>query len=139
MEKHLKPEIMNSSGSPPPELDSSKIENDKATPTIISMSPEYPKYRDAVIIGTVFLIVAVFIGGIYFFTRHSEWSVKKSVENIIEWGTWYEPDLDDWTDSSTGDSFISIKESIGNHRNVLELNDQDTSSEAQSEYEFKTQ
>jgi len=79
MERPLKPVIMSHSGSYTPEPDYSKIENDKPTPTIISMSPEYPKYRDALIIGGVILLLAVFVGGLYLLARHKDWSVRKLV------------------------------------------------------------
>jgi tetratricopeptide (TPR) repeat protein len=70
---------MSHSGSHPTEADYSKVENDKPTPTILSMSPEYPKYRDAVIIGGVILLLAVFVGGLYLLARHKDWSVRKLV------------------------------------------------------------
>ncbi len=79
MERPLKPVIMSHSGSYSPEPDYSKIENDKPTPTIISMSPEYPKYRDALIIGGVILLLAVFVGGLYLTARHKDWSIRKLV------------------------------------------------------------
>jgi len=84
MEKHLEPEMMSPSGSHPPELDYSKIEKDKSTPTVISMSPEYPKYRNKLIIGSVILLLVVFMGGVYLLTRHKEWSVRKFVENVAD-------------------------------------------------------
>ena len=77
MERPLKPVIMSHSGSHPPEPDYSKVENDKPTPTILSMSPEYPKYRDALIIGVVIVLLAVFVCGLYLLARHKDWSVKK--------------------------------------------------------------
>ena len=79
MERPLKPVTMSHSGSHPPEPDYSKIENDKPTPTILSMSPEYPKYRDALIIGGVILLLAVFAGGLYLVARHKDSSVRKLV------------------------------------------------------------
>jgi len=76
MEKHLKPEIMNPSRSHPSEPDSSKIENDKPIPTVISMSPEYPKYRNTLIIFSVIFLLVVFIGGGYLLIRHTGSSIR---------------------------------------------------------------
>lgn len=87
MEKHPRPDIMSPSGSDPPEPDYSKTENDKPTPTVISMSPEYPKYRDALIIGGVILLLAVFVGGLYLLARHKDWSVRKLVGG--DWSSLY--------------------------------------------------
>ena len=79
MERPLKPVIIYHSGSHPPEPDYSKVENDKPTPTILSMSPEYPKYRDALIIGGVILLLAFFVSGFYLVARHKDWSVRELV------------------------------------------------------------
>ena len=87
MDRPLKPVIMSHSGSHPPEPDYSKTENDKPTPTVISMSPEYPKYRNALIIGGVILLLAVFVGGLYLLARHKDWSVRKLVGG--DWSSLY--------------------------------------------------
>ena len=79
MERPLKPVTMSNSGSHPSEPDYSKVENDKPTPTILSMSPEYPKYRDALIIGGMILLLAFFVGVFYLVARHKDWSVRKLV------------------------------------------------------------
>ncbi len=84
MEKPLKPEMTSPSRSHPPELDYSKIEIDKPTSTIISMSPKYPKYRDKFIIGSVILLLVVIMGGVYLLTRQKEWSVRKFVAEKLE-------------------------------------------------------
>jgi len=51
----------------------SVVSNSSETPTsVASMSPEYPKYRDALIIGVaVFILVGLLAGG-YFFIRGSD-------------------------------------------------------------------
>ena len=48
----------------------SVVSNSSETPnSVASMSPEYPKYRDALIIGiVVFMLVGILVGG-YFFIR----------------------------------------------------------------------
>jgi tetratricopeptide (TPR) repeat protein len=87
MDRPLKPLAMSHSGSHPPEQDYSKVQNDKPTPTILSMSPEYPKYRDTLIIGVVIFLLAVFVGGLYLAAKHKDWSVKKLVGG--DWSSLY--------------------------------------------------
>ena len=48
----------------------------------------------------------------------------------VDWGTWYEPDLSDWTDSSGTDCEVSIVKEIGGHKNVMQLDDQNGSAYA---------
>jgi hypothetical protein len=46
-----------------------KDDKEKTPNSVASMSPEYPKYRDALIIGVVvFMLVGVLVGG-YFLIR----------------------------------------------------------------------
>ena len=70
MEEQLKSETITSSRSHPSEP-YSYLEKDKSIPSVLSMSPEYSKYRDGIIIGSIILMLFVFLGGacflIYYF------------------------------------------------------------------------
>ncbi len=57
-----------------------KVKPHKNMNSVLSLSPEYPKYRNAVIISCVILILIAFAGGGYFLTRHK---LKKG-KNLIE-------------------------------------------------------
>ena len=58
----------------------SKVKPHKNMNSVISLSPEYPKYRDVVIICCVILILIAFVCGGYLLTRHK----LKKVENVVE-------------------------------------------------------
>ncbi len=76
---HLKTEITSHSISQTKDQNS-KVKPHKNMHSVISLSPEYPKYRDVVIICCVVLILIAFVGGGYLLTRHT----LKKVENVVE-------------------------------------------------------
>lgn len=65
MDKHKKTELATHAKSNSPEPDRSETEDDKSIPTVLSMSKEYPKYSNKIIIGIVSLILLVFLIGGY--------------------------------------------------------------------------
>jgi len=76
---HLKTEITSHSISKTKDQDS-KVKPHNNMNSVISLSPEYPKYRNAVIICCVILILIAFVGGGYLLSRHK----LKKVKNLIE-------------------------------------------------------
>ena len=49
--------------------------------SVASMSPEYPKYRDTLIIGIVILIFVMVLGGGYFLITRTEKTLQKFMDN----------------------------------------------------------
>ncbi len=70
MEEQDKFGAINTSRSNPSEPYYSYLEKDKSAPSVLSMSPEYPKYRDKIIIGSIILMLFVFLGGAYFLIKN---------------------------------------------------------------------
>jgi hypothetical protein len=52
--------------------------------SVASMSPEYPRYRDAVIIVVAALILVMLLAGGYLFVRHSETVLQEFTRNPIK-------------------------------------------------------
>ena len=57
----------------------------------------------------------------------------------VDWGTWYDPDLSDWTDSSGTDCEVSIIKEIGGHKNVMQLYDNNASARIDIKKTFTAQ
>lgn len=70
MEEQDKFKAINTSRSHPSEPNHSCLEKDKSFPSVLSMSPEYSKYRDKIIFGSIIIIFFVFSGGAYFLINY---------------------------------------------------------------------
>ena len=56
----------------------------KELPFVSSLSPAYPKYRDALIIGSVILILILILVGGYFLTRGAKRPLREFIQKPVE-------------------------------------------------------
>lgn len=74
--------------SPASEPEAPKPTPLKPTPSVASMSPEYPKYRDAlIVVGSVALVLITLLAGSYLLTKGAETALQKLTQNPIEYLT----------------------------------------------------
>jgi len=59
-----------------------------------------------------------------------------AIEGIVDWGTYDDPDLSDWTDESDVDCDVSIVDEIYGHNNVMKFNDGSSSGAAKNNLDF---
>ena len=79
------PELSGNVSTQPPasEMDTLKSTPSKPPDSVMSMSPAYPKHRDALIIGIVIAILVIVLAGGYFLFGRTETAFRKFTQNPI--------------------------------------------------------